>query len=265
MSEREAWQVTDDAAVIYEQSFVPAIFAWSAIALADAAGIGTATGCSTSAAAPESSPGKPRSGSEQTAAWSGSISTRACSRWHGGSRPGSNGDRAMRCSALRDGAFDVVVSQFAMMFFPDPARSLGEMWRVLAARGRLAVAVCGRLADAAGYAALARVAERVCTPEVVDLLRSPFALGDPEQLAGLARAAGIEGAEVELGLSGALPIDRRSRADGGASASPIRDVIDDRSFDALLQGARAALAPFCRNGGEVAFALPVHTLTATRP
>ena len=27
MSEREAWQVTDDAAVLYEQSFVPALFA----------------------------------------------------------------------------------------------------------------------------------------------------------------------------------------------------------------------------------------------
>jgi hypothetical protein len=36
MSEREAWQVSDDAAVLYERSFVPAIFARSAVLLADA-------------------------------------------------------------------------------------------------------------------------------------------------------------------------------------------------------------------------------------
>ena len=40
MSEREAWQVTDDAAVLYERSFVPALFARAALALADAAEIG---------------------------------------------------------------------------------------------------------------------------------------------------------------------------------------------------------------------------------
>ena len=31
MSEQEAWQVADDAAVLYERSFVPALFAQSAL------------------------------------------------------------------------------------------------------------------------------------------------------------------------------------------------------------------------------------------
>ena len=96
-----------------------------------------------------------------------------------------------------DGAFDVVVSQFAAMFFPDPALALREMWRVLAPRGRLAIAVCGPLADAAGYRALAEVAEHVCSPEVQALLRSPFALGDKQRLAGLVADAGIDGASID--------------------------------------------------------------------
>ncbi len=266
MPEREAWQVTDDAAVIYEQSFVPAIFASSAIALADAARIGSGdrvldVGCGTGVVAREAAK---RIGADgRVVGLDLNPRMLAVARRLATGIEWRQGDAS--ALPLRDGAFDVVVSQFAMMFFPDPVRSLGEMWRVLAPRGRLAVAVCGPLADAAGYAALAGVAERVCTPEVVDLLRSPFALGDPEQLAGLARAAGIEGAEVRTrGCPVRFPsIDALVQTE--VRASPIRDVIDDRSFDALLQGARAALAGFCRNGGEVAFALPVHTLTATRP
>jgi ubiquinone/menaquinone biosynthesis C-methylase UbiE len=58
MSDREAWQVTDDAAVLYERSFVPAIFARAAGLLADAAEIGRGdrvldVGCGTGVAARE--------------------------------------------------------------------------------------------------------------------------------------------------------------------------------------------------------------------
>ena len=57
---------------------------------------------------------------------------------------------------FEDGAFDVVVSQYALMFVPDPALALREMWRVLAPRGRLAVAVCGPMARRPGMHALWR-------------------------------------------------------------------------------------------------------------
>ena len=265
MSEREAWQVTDDAAVIYEQSFVPAIFAGSAVVLADAAGIGRAdrvldVGCGTGVVAREA---MRRIGAEGRVIGLDlnprmlEVARRVAPEleW----RQGDAG-----ALPFEDGAFEVVVSQFAMMFFPDPVLALREMWRVLAPQGRLAVAVCGRLADAGGYAALAEVALRVCTPEVVDLLRSPFALGDPERLAELARAAGIEGAEVRVQACPVRFSSIEALVQTEVKASPIRDVIDERSLEALVQGARGALARYCKTGGEVAFALPVHIVTATR-
>ena len=110
------------------------------------------------------------------------------------------------------------------------------MWRVLAPRGRLAVAVCGPLADAAGYKALAEVAEHVCSPEVQALLRSPFALGDKQRLAGLIADAGIAGASID---TRACPVQFPSidaLVHTEVQASPIRDVIDAQSFEASARG-----------------------------
>jgi SAM-dependent methyltransferase len=157
-----------------------------------------------------------------------------------------------------------VVSQFAAMFFPDPAMALREMWRVLEPRGRLGVAVCGPLANAGAYAALAEVAEQVCAPEVVDLLRSPFALGDRARLTALVRAGGIDGAEIRtLECPVRFPsIDALVHTE--VKASPIREIIDDQGFDALLVGARERLKRFCSEGKEVSFSIPAHIMTAQK-
>ena len=64
--------------------------------------------------------------------------------------------------ALRDGAFDAVVCQLGLQFFPDPARGLSEFRRVLRAGGCTAVCVIstpdrapmwGVLAEALGRSA----------------------------------------------------------------------------------------------------------------
>jgi len=172
MTEPEAWQVTDDAAELYEQSFVPAIFARSATMLADIASIAPGervldVGCGTGIVAREVAK---RVGAEGRVVGLDlnprmlAVAVRLAPEidW----RQGDAGDLPFEA-----GAFDVVVSQYALMFFPDRAQALREMWRVLAPRGRLAVAVCGPLAEASGYRALAAEAERVCMPEVVAVAR----------------------------------------------------------------------------------------------
>lgn len=265
MSEREAWQVADDAAVLYEQSFVPAIFAQSAAMLADSVNIGRGdrmldVGCGTGIAAREAAK---RIGAKGRVVGLDlnprmlEVARRMAPEieW----RRGDAGDLP-----FEDGAFDVVVSQYALMFFPDPVLALREMWRVLASRGRLAVAVCGPLADTGAYAALAEVGARVCSQDVLDLLKSPFALGQQERLAGLLHDAGIAGARIETCQCPVHFPSIDALVHTEVKASPIRDVIDPRSFDALLKGARANLARFCNDGGEVSFAMPAHVVTARR-
>ena len=266
MSEREAWQVTDDAAVLYERSFVPALFAQFAVVLADAAEIGQGqrvldVGCGTGAVARTAAR---RVGPEGRVVELDinprmlAVARRVAPEieW----RHGDAGDLP-----FDDGAFDVVVSQFAAMFFPDPALALREMWRVLAPHGRLAVAVCGPLADAAGYRALAEVAEHACSPEVLALLRSPFALGDKQRLARLVADAGIDGASIDTRPCPVQFPSIDTLVHTEVQASPIRDVIDAQSFEALLEGARHKLAGFTSNGGEVSFAISAHIVTARKP
>jgi SAM-dependent methyltransferase len=265
MSEQEAWQVTDDAVVLYERSFVPALFAPSAVRLADAAGIGRGdrvldVGCGTGIVAREAAR---RVGAEgRVVGLDLNPRMLEVARRMAPEIEWRHGDAADL--PFDDDAFSVVISQFAMMFFPDPNVALREMWRVLAPRGQLAVAVCGPMAAAPGYHALAEVAERVCKPEVVSLLRSPFALGDKERLTRIVDAAGIGPAAIRMHQCPVRFPSIDALVHTEVKASPIRQIIDERSFGALLEGARDRIAPYRTGSGEVVFSMPAYFVTARK-
>ena len=92
-------------------------------------------------------------------------------------------------------SFDVVVSQFALMYFPDRVASLREMWRTLAPGGRLAVAAWAPIDHARGYQILVDIAARQCGREAADVLAAPFVLGDHAELAKLFVDSGISGGQ----------------------------------------------------------------------
>ena len=137
----ERWQVSTDAAEVYESCFVPAIFGAWAGPVADAAGIRTGNkvldvGCGTGVLAREVhrrvGPKGQVVGLDLNQGML-AVAARAQPRieWR-------QGDAASL--PFKDASFDVVVSQFALMFFPNRVAALGEMWRTLAPGGRLAVA-----------------------------------------------------------------------------------------------------------------------------
>ncbi len=162
-----------------------------------------------------------------------------------------------------DAGFDRVLSQFGLMFFDDKPAGLREMMRVLAPGGRLAVAVCDALDHSPGYAVLAELLQRLFGAAVADAFRAPFALGDRRQLHALCEQAGIEGARVAR-AAGKVRFGSIERlvATERACVWTLGGLLDERQFDRLRQEAEESLQPFVAVDGTVVFAMPALVISA---
>ena len=266
MTEPERWQVSTDAAEVYESCFVPAIFGAWATRVADAAGIRTGdrvldVGCGTGALAREAVERVGRDGrvagldlNEGMLAVAARLEPDV--EWRQGD-----------ASALPfdDASFDVVVSQFALMYFPERRSSLSEMWRTLAAGGRLAIAVWAPLRRAPGYEILVDVATRQCGGKAASVLEAPFVLGDRDELAELFAAAGISGADVTLHEGSIRFPSVKEFIRVEVEGSPLADLIGFDAMEALASESEAALADFVAPSGEIVMPMDAHIVTARKP
>ena len=164
-----------------------------------------------------------------------------------------------------DAGFDAVISQFGFMFFDDRPRALSEMMRVLKPGGRLAVAVCGAVERSPGYAALAKLLDRLFGEKVGNAFRAPFVLGDADDLGRIAKAAGIEGASVGERI-GTVRFESIAElvATERACVWTLGGILDQGQFDLLLRESEQALRPFADTGGMVRFDMPALILTARK-
>jgi SAM-dependent methyltransferase len=265
MTEPERWQVSTDAADVYESCFVPAIFGAWARPVADAAGIKTGdrvldVGCGTGVLAREALGRVGREGHVvgldlNEGMLAVAARTEPEVEWR-------QGDAASLPFA--DGSFDAVVSQFALMYFPDRAASLRELWRVRAPGGRLAVAAWAQIDHAAGYRILVEIAARHCGPEAADVLAAPFVLGDQGELAELFAGSGIPDAEVTLHEGSIRFPSVREFVRIEVKGSPLAEMVSDDAMQALAEESEGALAEFVVSSGEVVMPMDAHIVTATR-
>lgn len=93
-----------------------------------------------------------------------------------------------------DGSMDLVLCQFALMFFADRPAALAEMRRVVGDRGRVVLSVMQGLDRHPFYQALHRTIQRRLGASGVEEI---FALGDSGQLRALLLEAGFRHVEIE--------------------------------------------------------------------
>lgn len=163
-----------------------------------------------------------------------------------------------------DDQFDVVVSQFGLMFFDDRPAALREMARVLRPGGRLAVAVFDSLDHSPGYAVFTELLHRRFGAEVAEAFRAPFVCGDRELLRDLCAEAALPDVAISRH-------DRKVRFEAPKDlVSAERDcvwtlggVLDDAQFEQLLSDADESLAPFRDAKGAVTFNMPALVVTTT--
>lgn len=258
-------QVVATAAEIYEDFFLPALFAQWAPRLADAVELAAGhrvldVACGTGIVARHCAARVGTTG--QTVGLDINPGMLAVAR----AKSAEVEWRQGRAEALPfdDASFDRVLSQFGLMFFEDRAAALGEMWRVLRPGGRLGVAVWASLDETPGYAAAAALLHDLFGAEAAASLRSPYVLGDADALAELFRAAGVEGATVRrvAGAATFASIDDWMFTD--VKGWTLADRIDDAGFERLLTAARARLAVFVQADGTVRFDAPALVVTARK-
>ena len=265
MAEPERWQVSTDAAEVYESCFVPAIFgAWASL-VADAAGIRRGNrvldvGCGTGVLAREA---LRRIGEQGQAVGVDlnegmlAVAARTESKiaWR-------RGDAASL--PFDDASFDVVVSQFALMYFPDRVASLREMWRTLAPGGRLAVAAWAPIDHARGYQILADIAVRQCGREAADVLAAPFVLGDQVELAKLFVDSDVAGANIALHEGSIRFPSVKEFIRIEVEGSPLAEMLGDDVMETLAAESENALVEFVVPSGEIIMPMDAHIVTASK-
>jgi len=97
--------------------------------------------------------------------------------------------------SLEDGGFAAVLCSLGLMFFPDPARAVGEFHRMLRSGGWAAVSVLTTPERSYNGRINHLLAQHV--PAVAQATARTFALGQPDLLRSLFMRAGFVGVEVE--------------------------------------------------------------------
>ena len=260
MSEQEPVQLSAQAAEVYEKEFVPAMFSQWPPQLADAAGITAGdrvldVGCGTGVLAREAAL---RAGAEGRVTGLDLNETMLdVARSIAPDIEWRVGD-AMNLP-FTDDSFDVVVSQFMLMFIPDRVAALAEMWRVLTPGGRLAVAVWS---DSPVYPAVGEIARREGIEGVAESFEPYFDLGDKAKVLGLFNAAGIPNAGIQTrdGWVRFASIDEFIRVE--IKGWILADAIDEVAYSRLLEAARKELAEYCESDGRMVFPMNAHVVTA---
>jgi len=165
---------------------------------------------------------------------------------------------------LPDARFDAVVSQFGLMFFEDRRAALCEMMRVLRRGGHLALAVWASLVDSPGYATLTNLLESLFGEHAAQALRAPFVLGDLGPLRRLLSESGLGDARI-VTMSGIARFPSiASWLHTDIRGWTLSDVLDDEQFGRLLIEAERGLQPFTGSDGAVTFSAPAHIVTAVK-
>lgn len=261
----ETFQISAEAAELYEAAFVPAFFEQWVPVLLDAAAV------------------RPGQRVLDVACGTGVVARHAAGRADGGSVTGLDLNEAMLAVARRvepaitwthgdaaelpfpDGCFDVVLCQMGLMFFPDPGRAVDEMARVVAAGGVVAIDVPAALADQPAFAAFVEMVAEHAGPVAANLLTSYFTCGDLDRLTELLTAAGLVdvAAHTEAGRYRAPSIDVAVATE--VDSTPLLERIDEQTYARIRADSRGVWQPYTTADGALDAPFATHVVTARRP
>ncbi len=163
-----------------------------------------------------------------------------------------------------NGAFDAVVSQFGLVFFPDRVQAILEMLRCVTPGGRIAVAVWDLLERSEAYPISVDLLNRLAGPAAADALLAPFVLGDPSELQSLfvqARASTVS-IDTQHGTARFPRVRAMVEADLRRWLPVMGVHLQDDLIELILTEAEESLGEFVSVDGGMVFDAPAHIVTA---
>lgn len=150
-----------------------------------------------------------------------------------------------------DAAFDVVVCQFAAMFFPDKTAAFREARRVLAPGGRFLFSVWDRIeVNEVSDIALRAVADLFPVDPPSFLARIPHGCFDVAPMRKALLDAGFASVDVEAVERRSVARDARFAAIGLCQGTPLRNEIEARDPARLEEATDAAAAALTAAYGD---------------
>ncbi len=260
MSQQEPWLYAGNNAENFERYYIPAIFApWAADLMALAAPQPGEhvldVACGTGVVARLAAQHVGAAGTVIGLDISVEMLAVACSL---PPRPGASiewREASAIAMPLPDAAFDLVLCQQGLQFFPDQPAAVREMYRVLVPGGRVALSVWRSIEHNPGWAALAQALERHISPEVAGnfVHAGPFCFGNAEGLHALIAGAGfcevkIEPAVKTLHFPSCEEFVRRAAAVHTRSVGVVAQVSGEVRA-AFIRDVRTALQPYLSHAG----------------
>ena len=261
MGESETGQVSEDAAKIYEEVYLPSLFQeWCPLAIRAAninAGdtvvdVACGTGALTIAVAEQA-------GFEGT-----TVGVDINEAMLNIARSKSSAIEWLHAPAEKlpfpNDIFNCVVSQFGLMYFEDQEAAIHEMIRVLKPGGSLAVTVWDSLDNNPGLAAEEYLWQQVFGEEVDE---APYRLGDKKALLKLFEASGVSDIQLQTHEGTARFDSISSWIHTGAMGWTKDDALSENELKLLLNTAEKELTDFRTSQGTVAFPTFAHIVTVT--
>jgi ubiquinone/menaquinone biosynthesis C-methylase UbiE len=169
-----------------------------------------------------------------------------------------------------EGAFDVVLCQLGLQFFPDRPKALQEFRRVLVHGGRLALSVFGPIEHNPATQALANALDRHVDPAASVAKRTEHALADTAQLRRLLADANFHEVVIDTTRKLVLFPSLAEYVRIQLAATPLASLVAqldaagrENLTEALVEDVGAGLASY---GGDVGLTFPqeVHSVLASR-